>query len=206
MQCPVLHSPVHRQVGSPGNRINCPPLAQALFRKTLPIKGSTEPDTLPRSKPYKTIALGGTFDLLHKGHEQLLAKSFQLANFVLVGVTSDKFVKTLQKPHPVQKYKTRVRTIQHFLRKHQWSNRARISRLSNPYGPAATRKNLEALLVTPNTLASGRKLNRIRRRKGLPVLEIRTVRLAKAEDGKPISSTRIRKREIDRRGRITRYK
>ena len=161
---------------------------------------------MPLSKPYKTIALGGTFDLLHKGHEQLLAKGFQLGEKVLIGVTSDKFVRTLRKPHRVQKYRTRVREIQYFLRKHSWKERAKISTLSDSYGPAARRKNLQALLVTPNTLDSGKKLNRIRRRRGLPTLEIRMVRLARADDGKPISSTRIRKRQIDRRGRIMRHK
>ncbi len=150
---------------------------------------------------YRVVAVGGTFDILHKGHEQLLAESFELGEKVLIGITSDKLVRTLRKRHPVRPYRSRAQEVKRFLRKRGWTSRARISPLRDPYGPAAARKNLQALVVTSNTLDSGRRLNHIRKQKGLKPLVIARVRLAKAWDGKPISSSRIRNREIDRYGR-----
>ena len=154
-----------------------------------------------RKRPYKTVALGGTFDFFHKGHEQLLSAAFKLSESVIIGITSDLFVKTLGKTHRVESYSTRVRSVRQFLSKRRWNQRGEIHRLDDPLGPAGTRESLEAVIVTLDTLSSGRKLNHTRRASGLAIVEIRSVPFAIAEDGKPISSTRIRKGEIDRRGR-----
>ena len=42
-------------------------------------------------KKYARIAVGGTFDILHKGHEKLINETFKLADEVFVGLTSNKF-------------------------------------------------------------------------------------------------------------------
>jgi pantetheine-phosphate adenylyltransferase len=60
---------------------------------------------------------------------------------------------------------------------------------------------LQALIVTKSTLASGRRLNRLRRQSGLLPLDLFVVDLRKAADGKPISTTRVRNGEIDLQGR-----
>jgi len=151
---------------------------------------------------YKTVALGGTFDVFHKGHERFLSTAFKLSQKVIIGITSDQLVKTLGKSHHVEAYSTRVHNVRRFLSIHKWNRRGKIHRLDDPFGPAASLKNLEAVIVTPDTLSSGRKLNEARRADGLTELRIQTVPFAVAWDGKPISSTRVRNGEIDRRGRI----
>ena len=45
----------------------------------------------------RTIALGGTFEILHKGHRKLLSKAFQLGDKIIIGLTSDEFVSKTQK-------------------------------------------------------------------------------------------------------------
>ncbi|MGZ7050297.1 MAG: adenylyltransferase/cytidyltransferase family protein, partial [Methanobacterium sp.] len=40
---------------------------------------------------FKNVAVGGTFDHFHKGHEKLINKAFEIGHNVLIGVTSDKF-------------------------------------------------------------------------------------------------------------------
>ncbi len=153
---------------------------------------------------YRVVALGGTFDLLHKGHEGLISRAFDIGKTVIIGVTSDNFVKKLKKNHPVQPYAARVREVRRFLRSKRWGHRARLVPLRDPYGPPARVASVEALVITPNTHANAARINHIREKNGLRTLCILRVRLAEAEDGKPVSSTRIRIGEIDRRGRLLR--
>ena len=42
---------------------------------------------------YRTVATGGTFDHLHRGHLALLARSFEVGDRVVIGVTSDAFAR-----------------------------------------------------------------------------------------------------------------
>ncbi len=157
-----------------------------------------------RKFPYKAVALGGTFDKFHRGHESLISVAFQIGRKVFIGVTTDGFVRTLEKRHPVQPYASRVKALRMFLSAKRWLSRAVIVPLNDPFGPAARRHDIEALVISPDTLQSAKELNRLRRETALSMLKIRTVPISRADDGKPISSTRIRKREIDRRGKIIR--
>jgi pantetheine-phosphate adenylyltransferase len=151
---------------------------------------------------YKLVALGGTFDVLHAGHRHLLSEAFKIGDVVLIGVTSDRLVGTLRKKHQVRPFSSRVRDLRRFLKTRRWSSRARVTMLREPYGPAARRKKLEALIVSEGTLASGRHLNRLRRQNNLRPLDLHIVDLFRAADGKPISTTRVRNGEIDLQGRL----
>jgi len=154
------------------------------------------------ARPYKLVALGGTFDVLHAGHRHLLSEAFKLGDVVLIGVTNDQLVLTLHKRHQVRSFSSRVRDLNGFLKTRCWVSRARVTALHEPYGPAARRKKLQALIVSKGTLASARRLNRLRRQNGLQPLDLFVVDLLKAADGKPISTTRIRNGEIDVQGRV----
>jgi cytidyltransferase-like protein len=154
------------------------------------------------ARRYALVALGGTFDVIHAGHRRLLAEAFRLGDMVLIGVTSDRLVMTLHKDHKVRPYSNRARNLATFLKTRRWSSRAKITKLREPYGPAARRKNLEALIVSRGTLASGRRLNKLRKENGLLELDLISVDLLEASDGKPISTTRIRRGEIDVQGRV----
>ena len=48
-------------------------------------------------KKYARIAVGGTFDILHKGHEKLINSTFELSDEVFIGLTSDGFANKLDK-------------------------------------------------------------------------------------------------------------
>lgn len=155
-----------------------------------------------RRTGYIVVAVGGTFDILHAGHHRLFSRAFSLGDRVLIGVSSDVMASSLGKNHPIRPFAFRVRDVKNFLEQRNWLTRARIVRINNPYGPAVKRKNLHAIVVTPPTKSNAEKINRIRRRNGLKILDIYVVGLVKAQDGRPISATRIRRGEIDSRGRI----
>lgn len=150
---------------------------------------------------HAAVALGGTFDILHLGHERLFEKAFMLGAIVFVGISSDTLVATLSKSHPVKPFDTRVRGLKNFLRAHGWLERARIVKLQDRFGPATRRKRLEALIVSEDTRSSGKKINAIRENRGLRRLRVYVVKLVRDSTGSPISGTRIRRHEIDAFGR-----
>ena len=149
---------------------------------------------------YKTVAVGGTFDILHAGHERLLARAFTLGERVLIGVSGDRLAASLRKGHPVNPFKVRVRELKRFLRSKDWIRRARVTELRDSFGPALRRKRLRALVVSGDTRRNAIELNRLRREKGLMPLQIHVVSLVRARDGKYISASRIRRGEIDAEG------
>src|SRR3989475_10094984 len=100
---------------------------------------------------YRSVAVGGTFDILHVGHEKLLGKAFELGELVFVGVTGDRLVFKLNKDHPVKKFAVRQRALRRLLRARGWLRRARITELRDPFGPATRRKRLDALVVSEET-------------------------------------------------------
>ena len=46
---------------------------------------------------FDLVALGGTFDLIHKGHLELLEKAFSISSKSIIGLTSDKMAKRIGK-------------------------------------------------------------------------------------------------------------
>src|SRR3989442_13113549 len=65
---------------------------------------------------YLAVAVGGTFDILHIGHEKLLAKAFEIGELVLVGVTGDRLVSKLNKDHSVSTCTVSRLTLQQLLK------------------------------------------------------------------------------------------
>jgi pantetheine-phosphate adenylyltransferase len=151
---------------------------------------------------FKTVAVGGTFDKLHKGHEALLSKAFEVGEQVLVGLASDKFVETMRKPHPTAPYIHRAAELRAFLRKKHFLERTKIIPLNDAYGPALTLHTLEALVVTKETEIAALEINERRKEAGLSPLQIVVISLVSSEDDLPISTSRIRSGKIDRYGRL----
>jgi len=165
---------------------------------------ATEAVELNQNKRFRLVGVGGTFDILHRGHEALLRKALRIGDRVLLGVASDRFVKRMKKPHEVHPYSVRAGEIRRFLQDERAVERAEIIPIEDRYGPAATSPHMDALVVSRETLQTAEEINKIRRDSGLPLLELIVIEMVLASDKKPISARRIRKREITRTGRILR--
>ena len=151
-------------------------------------------------KAFEAVAVGGTFDELHKGHRVLLMKAFEVGERVLIGLSSDEFARELRKPHKVASYEERLFALGRFLKVHGVSDRAEIVTLCEPYGVTLSKGCVEAIVVSRETEPIANKINEKRRAKGLQPLEIIVIEMVPAENHAPISTTRIRQREIDREG------
>ncbi|AKB17535.1 MULTISPECIES: phosphopantetheine adenylyltransferase [unclassified Methanosarcina] len=147
------------------------------------------------------VALGGTFQYLHDGHASLIEKAFEIAGNgkVYIGLTSDEM---LQKNHNVENYENRsVRLLEYIKYMGVAKEKYEVTRLNDPYGPTLE-EDFDYIIVSPETYPVALKINCIREKKGKKPLEIVYVEYVMAEDGTPISSTRIAKGEIDRHGRL----
>jgi pantetheine-phosphate adenylyltransferase len=151
---------------------------------------------------YRKVAVGGTFDELHRGHKILLLKAFEIGERVLIGLCSDEFVEKLGKPHGTASYYERLNELQTFLNNMGVSTKAEIIPLNNPFGPTITDRCIEAIVVSEETKANANRINEQRALNGMNPLEIITINMVPSEDCSPISTTRIRKGEIDREGRL----
>lgn len=155
-----------------------------------------------KKKKFETVAVGGTFDIFHRGHRILLKNAFKVGKRVLIGLVSDDFVKKLKKPHNIAPYVERLEDLKEFLNRKGVLERAEILPLYDSYGVTLSRKDIEAIVVSEETEPRARKINEKRESLGLPALQIITVRMILSEDHYPISSTRIWFEEIDREGNL----
>ncbi len=158
------------------------------------------------AKQFRKVAVGGTFDELHKGHRALLCKAFEVGEYVLVGLTSDEFVAKMHKPHKTAPYDERLADLTAFLEKSGFKGRFEISPLFTSYGLTLNRDGLDALVVSQETVKVGETINKKRGEVGLPPLSIVEITLVPAENKKPISTTRIRAQEIDKNGHLLKNK
>jgi len=152
---------------------------------------------------FKQIFVGGTFDGLHKGHEAILAKAFSQSENVTIGVTSDEFVKHYKaNPDSIRPHETRKTMLGNWLTEHGFDGKYQMIKIDDPWEPAASATNYEAIITTRDNKFRSEEINVLRKKRNLPSLTIVEQQLLNAVDGRAISSTRVRKGEIDSQGRL----
>ena len=151
---------------------------------------------------YNLVAMGGTFDIIHKGHIELLRKSFSISSKVIIGLSSDELVKKMGKKIS-NNYHQRFESLSTAIEKNFPNSSYQISKLENDFGPAVLEEGVEALVVSEETKNMGQILNQLRAKKNLPPVEVIVVPMVLAKDGSPISTTRIRDSEIDNEGNLS---
>ena len=147
------------------------------------------------------ICIGGTFNILHSGHKLLIDKAFQIAGkqgSVFIGITTGKILKNKTS---VESFEQRKESIEKYLREKRYIERAIIQPITDEYGPSVKRE-YDAIIVSPETVKTAEEINKKRRQNGKKTLEIIKIPFVLAEDGLPISSSRIKNHEIDRNGRV----
>lgn len=141
---------------------------------------------------YTKVGLGGTFDHLHRGHKKLLIQAFKLSQQVVIGVTTNEFITHKQLPTAIASYTRRVAALEYFLSIQGFDDRYEITPLTDVYGPTLTDSNIEAVVVSTDTLEGARLINAKRLSLNLRPLAIEVISLVDDTSNIPISSTRIR--------------
>jgi pantetheine-phosphate adenylyltransferase len=153
---------------------------------------------------FKKVAVGGTFDELHKGHRTLLSAAFEVGQRVVIGLTSDELVREMNKPHMTAPLEERKRERQAWLRVQGWSDRAEIIPLYDAFGSTIRDAQIEALVVSQETSPNAWKINEQRAWVKLKPLKIVAINMVPSQNCRPISTTLIRRGEMDKEGRILR--
>ena len=149
-----------------------------------------------KDKKYNKVAVGGTFDKFHDGHKKLLSTAFELGNQIEIGVTSDEFGGL---KGDIDSCKERMDNLKLFFEDKSNFN---VVPLEDPFGTTIYEADFDAIVVSEETEPNAVKINEIRVSKGMNPLDIVIVSFVLAEDGNPISSTRIRRGEINKNGLI----
>ena len=144
------------------------------------------------------VCIGGTFDPLHDGHKELLKKVFGVAKGgeVVIGLTSDKMAR--KRSRLVLSFAVRSENLRQYIGRN-FGKKAKIAELNDAYGLTLS-EDFDFIVVSPETFPMVTKINDIRKKKGMALIRVIKVDYKLAKDGKPISSTRIKKGEIDRYG------
>jgi len=149
---------------------------------------------------FDIVATGGTFDILHKGHYVLLLKAFEVGKHVIIGLSSDDYVKQ-KKKQITNYYPIRLKNLRNFIAEKFNKSNYSIYELNNFYGPTVLNREVHAIVTTESSKENCIKINNLRESKNIEKLEIVIVPLVEDHEGKVISSTRIRQGEIDWNGK-----
>lgn len=152
---------------------------------------------------YKTIACGGTFDHFHKGHQSFLRHAFSISEYVYIGITSDAYVASHKEDSIIEPFWVRHKTLTEFIAKEGVSNRVAISPIDTLYMPEIWQNvAFDTLLVTEESMKGAKMLNEERKTQNKQHLLITVSPFVIAEDGLPISASRIRSGIINREGEL----
>jgi len=150
-------------------------------------------------RPHQLIALGGSFDHFHAGHQKFLKFAASLSEKIIIGITSDSFIKKKTHAQSLEKLKIRIRNVRNFCESHKIKYEIVI--LNDIYGTTLENKDLEALVVTAETLTGAEKINQARKLMHEPELKVYVCDLLVDDAQQELHSANIRSGKVSREGK-----
>ena len=150
------------------------------------------------SNEARKVVIGGTFDILHKGHEAILRRAFELGE-VAIGLTSDKMAREIRN-REIKDFKERKKELENFII-NEFKIKPKITKIEDKFG-FTLKKDFDYIVVSPETYETAVEINKERLKRKRKLIEIVEIDFVLAEDGKPISAERIAKGEINREGKL----
>ena len=146
------------------------------------------------------VVIGGTFEELHAGHMKLISEAFKIGDEIIIGLTDDEFAYKTRRRR-VLSYEVRRENLERLIFSSHWSKKYHIVKIKDPYGPAIEREDLDAIVVSIETVSGAMKINQQRLRKNMTPLLIHIINLVETDTGEKISSSDIKRDIVDAWGR-----
>ncbi|KAJ1401014.1 hypothetical protein B484DRAFT_405846 [Ochromonadaceae sp. CCMP2298] len=131
-----------------------------------------QPTDLP---VYRSVALGGTFDHLHFGHRKLLtlgALCCHPQGTLTCGITSDAMLSKKANAAKIAPFSARRDAVHSVLRDTCPRLALNLVQLTDPFGPTITDPDVEAIVVSSETIRGAFKINDLREAKGMRRLAV----------------------------------
>lgn len=117
-------------------------------------------------KTYNDVVLGGTFDNIHNGHRLLLTQSALLARRrIVVGMSSGPLLSSKVLPELIKPIDVRISDVQSYLTDIKPWIKHEVVPITDIYGPTVWDEDLECVVVSPETVRGGQRINEERERK-----------------------------------------
>ncbi|KAF8969624.1 hypothetical protein BDZ97DRAFT_1902409 [Flammula alnicola] len=114
----------------------------------------------------------GTFDHLHAGHKILLSMgAYITSRKLIVGITDDALLKNKANQHVLEKLPTRIQKVYDFLKFFKPEIVADIVPINDVYGPTGWDPDIQALVVSRETLGGAEAIAKHREAHNLPALQ-----------------------------------
>ena len=148
--------------------------------------------------PYRKVVFAGTFDHLHEGHKHIIRTAFRLSKIVALGLTTDQMLAYKSDRRLIQKYDERYAELEKFIQSEFDIQRSSIFPIETTEGGADKMKDLDALIVSDEigVVQNAFDINQLRIDNGLRRFHIIIIPRVRTKDGRPLSSSRIRRGEI----------
>ena len=144
------------------------------------------------------MVFAGTFDHLHEGHKHIIRTAFRLSKTVALGLTTDQMLSYKSDRRLIQPYDERYAELEKFIQSEFEIERSSIFPIETTEGGADKMKDLDALIVSDEigVVQNAFDINQLRIDNGLRRFHIIIIPRVRTKDGRPLSSSRIRRGEI----------
>ncbi|CAI5439833.1 unnamed protein product [Caenorhabditis angaria] len=131
------------------------------------------------SKKFKKVVLGGTFDRLHNGHKVLLTKAAQISTEqVVIGVTEKNMIEKKSLFELIEPVSYRMEKVREFVEDiGEKGLKCLTEPIIDPFGPSTRIADLEAIIVSRETIRGADAVNRKRIENGMSELEVVVIEL-----------------------------
>jgi len=150
-------------------------------------------------KKYSKVAVGGTFDRLHLGHEAMLKLAVESGEKVVVEITNDCFVVEKIWSSLIQPLTLRRAKLEEWFDKYGYDESEMVI-LEDVFGTTLSDNTIEALVVSQETKAGGEMINSEREIRGKTPLPLLVSGMVFDEKNEVLSSSNIRRGLVNRQG------